>query len=132
MTLPTALSRTTNRAALAEQLPIWTNDMQVISNALVRSGLFNVANTPRGLRPYFKRVEIASLTDTTVTYTGEELRQDDRDLFLQILHMGRMHPPGTHVQFTTYGMLVELGWTHNTSSYKRLMHSGCLQCGCRA
>lgn len=106
---------------LPEQLPIWPQDVRGMSNALARSALFNVANARKGERANLKRVAIASLQGTTITYTGEELRQDDEDVFLQILHVGRMHPLGTHVQFTANSLLRELGWTSNTSSYRRLV-----------
>lgn len=114
-------SPTVTQAVRIEQLPIWPQDVRGMSNALARSALFNVANARKGERENMKRVAVASLQGTTITYTGEELRQDDEDVFLQILHIGRMHPLGTHVQFTAHAMLCELGWTRNSASYKRLV-----------
>ncbi len=111
----------TSAIIMGEQLPIWPQNVRGMSNALARSALFNVANIRKGARANLKRVAVASLQGTVITYTGEELRQDDEDVFLQILHIGRMHPLGTHVQFTAHGMLVELGWTRNSNSYKRLI-----------
>jgi len=103
------------------QLPIWPQDLRGLPNAFARSALFNVANARKGERENLKRREIASLKGVSITYTGEELRQDDEDVFLQILHIARMHELGTHVRFSAYSMLVELGWTKNTGSYKRLV-----------
>lgn len=114
-------STVTSRRAIVEQLPIWPQDVRGMSNALARSALFNVANARKGERQNFKRISIAALNNITITYTGEELRQDDEDVFLQILHIGRMHPLGTHVQFTANAMLCELNWTRNSGSYKRLI-----------
>lgn len=106
---------------LREQLPIWPENLRGMPNAFARSALFNVANARKGERANLKRRSIAALTGVTITYTGEELRQDDEDVFLQILHVARMHTLGTFVQFTAHSMLSELGWTKNSSSYRRLV-----------
>jgi hypothetical protein len=104
-----------------DQLPIWPADLRGLPNCFARSALFNVANVRAGARDNLKRRPIAALRGIEITYTGEELRQDDEDVFLQILHIARMHPLGTHVQFTAYSMLTELGWTKNSASYRRLV-----------
>lgn len=103
------------------QLPIWGNEHRGLPNAFARSALFNVANARKGARENFKRRPIAAQGGISITYTGEELRQDDEDVFLQILHIARMQPLGSQVQFTAYSMLTELGWTKNTASYARLV-----------
>lgn len=107
--------------ATATQLPMWPEEMRGLPNAFARSALFTVANARKGARDNFKRKLIASVNGVTITYTGEELRQDDEDVFLQILHISRFHELGTYVQFTAYAMLRELGWTTNSASYKRLI-----------
>ena len=71
------------------QLPLWPNDLRGIPNAFARSALFNVANARKGERSNVKRLEIAALRGISITYTGEELRQDDEDVFLQLLHIAR-------------------------------------------
>ncbi len=107
--------------ATATQLPMWPEEMRGLPNAFARSALFTVANTRKGARENFKRKQIASVNGITISYTGEELRQDDEDVFLQILHISRFYELGTFVQFTAYSMLKELGWTTNSASYKRLI-----------
>lgn len=102
------------------QLPLWPKDMRGLPNVFARSALFGVANLRKGERQNFKRRTIAALKGITLVYTGEELRQDDEDVFLQILHIGRLQPLGTEVRFTAYSLLGELGWTRNSGSYKRL------------
>ena len=104
-----------------DQLPIWPQELRGMPNAFARSALFNVANARKGKRSNLKRAPIAALRGITITYTGEELRQDDDDVYLQILHIARMHPLGTYVQFTAHSMLRELGWSINNGSYKRLV-----------
>jgi hypothetical protein len=103
------------------QLPIWPEQFRGIPNALARSALFNVANIRKGARGNLKRVEIAAVKGITITYTGEELRQDDEDAFLQLVHICRTQELGTEVRFTAHALLTELGWTKNSASYKRLV-----------
>lgn len=103
------------------QLPLWGGEQRGVSNAIARSALFNVANSRKGARKNLKRVMVASLHGIDITYTGEELRQEDEDVLLQILHIARLQPLGEHVPFTAYSMLKELGWTSNADSYKRLV-----------
>lgn len=103
------------------QLPIWPEQFRGIPNALARSALFNVANIRKGARKNLKRVEIAAVKGITITYTGEELRQDDEDAFLQLVHICRIQELGTEVRFTAHALLTELGWTKNSASYKRLV-----------
>lgn len=106
---------------LPHQLPIWPEDMRGLPNDIARSALFNVANARKGARGNFKRRSIAALHGIAITYTGEELRQDDEDVFLQILHMARHYEVGQAVRFTAYAMLTELGWVKNSASYRRLV-----------
>jgi hypothetical protein len=106
---------------LPQQLPIWPEQSRAIPNALARSALFNVANVRKGARGHFKRATIAALKGITIDYSGEELRQDDEDAYLQILHCARVQDLGTEVRFTAHSMLTELGWTKNSASYKRLV-----------
>ena len=103
------------------QLPIWPQDLRGLPNAFARSALFTVANMRKGERKHMKRSLIATVSGIKIEYTGEELRQDDEDCFLQILHIARNQELGTAVRFTAYSMISELGWTKNTSSYKRLV-----------
>lgn len=103
------------------QLPIWPQDLRGLPNAFARSALFTVANMRKGERKNMKRHLIATLKGIQIEYTGEELRQDDEDVFLQILHIARNQELGTAVRFTAYSMICELGWTRNSTSYRRLV-----------
>lgn len=103
------------------QLPIWPEKARGMPNALARSALFNVANARKGERDSLKRHAVASMAGICITYTGEELRQSDEDVWLQLCHICRMQELGTEVRFTAYSMLGELGWTKNSGSYKRLV-----------
>lgn len=101
------------------QLPLWPSYVRGLPNALARSALFNVSNKTAE-RSYFKMQAISSINGVTITYTGEELRQQDEDVFLQLVHICRERNLGEWVDFTAYSLLKSLGWTINTKSYERL------------
>lgn len=103
------------------QLPIWPQELRGLPNVFARSALFSVANMRAGERKNLKRQPIAALKGISITYTGEQLRQDDEDVLLQILHISRLQELGTQVFFTANSMINELGWTRNAGSYKRLV-----------
>lgn len=106
---------------MAIQLPMWPQELRGLPNVFARSALFTVANVRKGDRPNLKRHVISALKGINITYTGEELRQDDEDVFLQILHLARVHEIGTCVRFSAFSMICELGWTRNAGSYRRLV-----------
>jgi len=101
------------------QLPLWKEDKRGVPNALVRSALFTVGNR-RQKRREFKEEIVASLSNIKITYTGEELRQSEEDVFLQVLHLARISPLGDSVEFTAHAMLQAIGWKTDGASYKRL------------
>jgi hypothetical protein len=101
------------------QLPIWPEFLRGVPNDFIRSPLFNVANH-RKKRTYFEEIEIPSMGDVLITYTGEELRQDDEDVLLQILHLARRQSLDWAVEFVAAEIIKNLRWTKNTRSYNRL------------
>lgn len=101
-------------------LPMWPQSQRGMPNSLARSALFSVANTRKGERKHYRRHLIAAVEGLKIEYSGDELRQDDADVWMQITHMARLHPLGTEVEFVAHAMLRELGWTPNVTSYERL------------
>ncbi|WP_200377359.1 plasmid replication initiator TrfA [Thiocystis violacea] len=101
------------------QLPIWPEFRRGVPNELVRGALFTIGNT-RTPRAYRRSMVIASLSNIEINYTGEELRQDDEDVFLQLVHLARVSPLGSEVSFTAHSMLKSLKWPTNSRSYDRL------------
>ena len=101
------------------QLPLWNESVRGLPNALARSALFTAAN--RNIeREYLQSQRIAAVKGYEILYTGSELRQEDGDVFLQIVHLARQQPLGEIVEFSGYGLLKELGWTTAKGSYVRL------------
>ncbi|WP_295580112.1 plasmid replication initiator TrfA [uncultured Lamprocystis sp.] len=101
------------------QLPFWPEQRRGVPNDLVRGALFTVGNV-RVKRSFLKNSLIATLSGIEIRYTGEELRQDDQDVFLQIVHLARLVPLGSPVTFTAHAMLQSLKWHPNVRSYTRL------------
>lgn len=109
-----------NRAArVSNQLPLWPERVRGLPNAFARSALFTVGAINHQ-RSTFKKQKIAAVGGIEILYSGEELRQDDEDVFLQIVHLARRTPIGDYVEFTAHQLLVALGWNRNSRSYARL------------
>lgn len=107
----------------AEQtrLPFWPENRRGVSNDMARSALFTVRQN--STREHFRGHQVAALKNVDIIYTGEELRQRDEDVLLQLLHFGRVAQIGDPIQFTAREMLQQLGWTVNSRSYKELAES---------
>ena len=121
-----ALAQSAQRQQLQpepQQLPIWEDDLRGFPNGIARTSLFTAAKHDSGSQKrefYRDPKQLASLSNITINYRGQELRQDDASVFMTLLHMARMTPLGEPVRFTAYGMLKELGWSVNSQEYKHL------------
>lgn len=101
------------------QLMIWPDDERGIPNALVRSALFNVDQIRAGERDVLVDAEVLAMGNLNITYSGQQLRQDDADVWLQLVHMGRDNL-ARPIEFTCNAMLTELGWSRRTGNRLRL------------
>lgn len=102
------------------QLKFWNDRVRGLPNTMARSALFTASNKPR---KQLKNAEIVSSSDFKLFYNGEELRQIDEDVFLQVVHLARMRPLGDVVEISGYQLLKALGWTYDSRAYKRLRDS---------
>lgn len=117
-------ARRSARAAEPQQmqLDIWPERVRALPNALARSALFTAAGK-REPRAALQRTKLVSLTDIEVMYTGEELRQDDQDVWLQVVHMARTAAVGDTVELTGHALLQALGWGRGADRYERVRAS---------
>lgn len=107
--------------ATDDSLPLWQQSYRALPNAIARSALFNTANLRSGGdREYCNAVEVAATKGILITYTGEELRQDDEDVFLQVLHLAKEQKLGEDISFTANSMIVSLEWIRSGESFRRL------------
>lgn len=101
------------------RLPFWSDEKRRFPNELLRSALFNARN--RNVpRKYYKKADIAVIFEGRITYQGEELRQDDQVVWLQLIHLARKSPLGNTVEFTPHSFCKSIKWPIKNDSYKRL------------
>jgi hypothetical protein len=102
-----------------EQLPFWPTDVRCAPNEFLRSALFNARNRnqPRRL---LKGVVLAMIGSGRITYTGEELRQDDATVWLQLVQIASATPLEEVVEFTPHAFCKAVGWTPTGDAYAHL------------
>lgn len=103
------------------QIPLWSEDHRPVLHDLVRSALFTCGQ--RDARMDLKAKPIYALEHIKITYTGEELRQRDYDVYLQILHLSRGATVDNRqewVEFEARSLIKMLGWTQNSRSLVEL------------
>lgn len=105
--------------AVVVQLPLWANALRCLPNELLRSALFNARNRKQP-RAYLKKTDIAVLFEGRITYQGEELRQDDKTVWLQLIHLAKEQPLGRFVEFTPYSFCKAIRWSICKGSYEHL------------
>jgi len=95
----------------AVQLPLWSDAIRCMPNEILRSALFNARNRNQPRR-YFKNETIAIIDQSArISFTGEELRQTDESVWLQLIHFAKEVPIGHPVEFTAYSMVQALRLT---------------------
>ena len=102
-----------------EQLPLWPADIRCAPNEFLRSALFNARNRNQPRR-YLRQETLAILGKGRITYTGEELRQDDATVWLQLISMSSAVPLGEAVEFTPYEFCKAVGWSPTGEAYTHL------------
>lgn len=103
------------------QIPLWSEGHRPVLHDLVRSALFTCGQ--RDARMDLKAKPIYALEHIKITYTGEELRQRDYDVYLQILHLSRGTTVDSRqewVEFEARSLIKMLGWTQNSRSLLEL------------
>jgi len=110
-----------NNATLS--LPVWSEHKRGVPNVIARSALFRVCSH-RNKRVYYENRIIESYGKTgKITFTGFELRQDDADVFLQLIHLQRLTDFESGVEFLTTPMLKKLGRSLNSNYTEKLKRS---------
>jgi hypothetical protein len=103
------------------QIPLWSEEHRPVLHDLVRSALFTCGQ--KDARMDLKAKPIYALEHIRITYTGEELRQRDYDVYLQILHLSRgvtVDSRQEWVEFDARALIKLLRWTQNSRSLLEL------------
>jgi hypothetical protein len=114
---------TRNKAvAIPTQLEFWSEKVRGLPNTLARCALFTAAGK-KEVRSKLQEAVVFSVQGFTLIYSGQELRQDDQDVFLQLVHMTRGVPVGHKLEITGYAILKAIGWGTGGRDYTRLRES---------
>ena len=99
-------------------LPDWHDDKRGAPNSFLRSALFAAIQSKD--RADLKKAELFSQQGITVTYTGQQLNQEDLTVWLALVDLMKKDPLGTQCHFTAYGILKHLGLGTGGSAHERL------------
>jgi hypothetical protein len=121
--LKRGLARAKQLAKIAEdnalaQLPLWPEPKRGAPNSFIRSALF--AAIQGKAREYIKGATLASQSGIVVKYTGEQLNQNDLDVWETLVHLAREQPLGTSATFSAHSVLTALGLPTGNSQHKQL------------
>lgn len=103
-------------------------NIRIMPNCFARSNLFSVSDT-RSPRKYFDNVQVSSPKGITLYYKGEELRQDDADVFLALMFLftnsnSKKETMTTEVSFLPKEIFQLMGWPYRNFYIDKL--KGCL------
>ncbi len=99
------------------KLPVWPDAVRGVSNAILRGAIFGVSQRRKTHRT---RTVIAALDGYEIRFKGETLNQTDLDLWDMLLHIARLQPLGTEVEFTANSLLKELDRGTGKSQHEQL------------
>jgi TrfA protein len=99
-------------------LPDWHDDKRGAPNSFLRSALFAAIQSKD--RADLKKAELFSQQGITVTYTGQQLNQEDLTVWLALVDLMKKDPLGTQCHFTAHGILKHLGLGTGGSAHERL------------
>lgn len=98
-------------------LELWPEAVRGVPNAVLRGALFRVSSE----REYHKeRTLIATTTEHEIRFMGTTFNQTDLDVWETLLHLARLQPLGTQVEFTAHSLLKELGRGTGKSQHEQL------------
>jgi hypothetical protein len=118
-----AIAREREEAAVIH-FPMWPEEKRGTPNSFVRSTLFSAIQSKD--RVYMKEAVLFSQQGITIKYTGEQLNQEDLDVWEAISHLARQHPLGTECSFTAYSILKALNLPVGGHQHERL-HSAIIR-----
>ena len=103
------------------KLPFWTELKRGTPNSFLRSALFSAIQSKD--RVFVKNEIIFSQQGIKITFTGEQLNQEDLSLWEALVHFYKEQPLGNEVNFTSYRILKLLDLDTGGRDQQRL-HEG--------
>ena len=98
-------------------LPMWPDVVRGVPNVVLRSALFGVSSTRK---THKRRTVIAAVEGYEIRFKGETFNQTDLDVWEMLLHLARLQPLGSKVEFTAYSLLKELGRATGGKDHEQL------------
>ncbi len=103
------------------KLPFWAEVKRGTPNSFIRSALFSAIQSKD--RTFVKDEIVFSQQGIKITFTGEQLNQEDLALWETLVHIYKEQPLGNTIEFTAYRILKLLELDTNSDGYQRL-HTG--------
>lgn len=96
------------KTTVAKQLhlELWPDAVRGVPNAVLRGALFGVSQRRK---THKNRTVIAAVDGYEIRFKGESFNQTDLDVWEMLLHLARLQPLETKVEFTAHALLKELG-----------------------
>ena len=106
----------------AGQLALWPESERGSRNELVRCAVFSAKNRKERRDMYRANAPLVVpvIGGGEVIYIGEELRQDDETVWMQLVHMSK-ESRSPQVVFTPYSFFKAIKWPNKGTSYTRLL-----------
>ena len=105
------------------QMAIWPEERRAIANELARSAIFHCGNSKKP-RAIYDNAPLFMLGGGAMTYTGEELRGKDEDLFMTLAHCARDMSSGELLVKVTSSQICKLnGWALDQRYYDEIFRS---------
>lgn len=104
------------------QLGLWPETERGLPNELARSAVFSAANKKVKRTSYAAGapLEVSIIGGGKVTIIGEELRQDDETVWMELVHRAK-DARSESIEFVPHELILALKWPANGESYKRLL-----------
>lgn len=97
-----AIKKVTPAPAKQLSLELWPEAVRGVPNAILRGSLFGVGSVRK---LHQKRTLITALEGYEIRFKGETFNQTDLDVWETLLHLARLQPLGTKVEFTAHSFL---------------------------
>ena len=98
--------------------PTFPTETRPIVNEIARSALFSAIQSKD--RQMLKDAPVAVSSDGKILFTGEQLNQDDHDVFMQLISIGSSKPVGEYITTTGHSLLKALGRGTGKSQHDQL------------
>lgn len=103
------------------QIPLFPEEKSAMPTKWTRTSLF--AAVKKGRRRSYVKTPLASRSDSSILYTGEQLDAGDNDVFLHAMRLAQGLEAGGQIHFVRSHFLQAIGRQPGTSGYKWLKDS---------